>query len=238
MATPQLVFDINDKNELIRIHGINGGRQTKLATIDKDNGVIFWKDAECRDAYHKSVDAYLSVEKVAIHTVLMEGQTPDVVPKNAPTCPPMHKMQGDLTPAYLEWVLKYQPVKFDNMMGVKHRALEKGEETPTDIRELWFKADVTRIHVQPLLATHGGEYLSVKFIARDQIIARRKSHLTFEEKEILKESRDPVTNEVIQVTAEPYEDRYSPDLLEKAEKAGKIEVVWKRHAAATAGSIF
>ena len=57
MATPQIVLDINDKHELVRIHGVNGGRKTVLARLDPPGGytTIYWKDAEMRDSYHKSV---------------------------------------------------------------------------------------------------------------------------------------------------------------------------------------
>ena len=79
--------------------------------------------------------------------------------------------------------------------------------------------------------------MSTRFKARDQIIARRASHITFIEKEILKETRD-VNGDLVQITTEPYEDRYSPELIDKMEKKGDIEVVWRRHAAASAGSSF
>ncbi len=240
MADKQTELDITDKHELILLHGVNKGRRTTLARLDPPGGynTIFWQSRELRDLYHKSVAAFLPTQNILIRTHLIDGQKPDIIPKNAPPRPAQHKMQGDLTPSELDWVEKYAPIEFENRMGVKLKKLAQGETPPTDPRELWVRADVVRIHVQPLLPTKGGEYLSVKFIARNQIIARRSSHLTFTEKEILKESRDPATGEMVQVTAEPYEDRYSPDLLEKMEKNEKIEVVWKRHAAATAGSIF
>lgn len=240
MADKQTELDITDKHELILLHGVNKGRRTTLARLDPPGGytTIYWTSRELRDIHHKSVAAYLPTQNIAVVTHLIEGQRPDIIPKNAPPRPTQHKMQGDLTPGELDWVEKYAPVEFENRMGVKLRKLKTGEAVPSDPRELWVRADVVRIHVQPILITNGGEYLSVKFIARDQIIARRASHLTFTEKEILREHRDPATGEMTQVTTEPYEDRYSPDLLEKMEKNEKIEVVWKRHAAATAGSIF
>lgn len=240
MADKQTELDITDKHELILLHGVNKGRRTTLARLDPPGGytTLYWVTRDLRDLYHKSVAAFLPTQNITIKTNLIEGQHPDVIPKNAPQRPTQHKMQGDLTPAELEWCERYAPVEFENRMGVKLRKLKGSEEAPSNPRDLWVRADVIRIHVQPILATKGGEYLSVKFIARNQIIARRASHMTFTEKEILNETRDLATGEMTQVTAEPYEDRYTPDLLEKMEKNEKIEVVWKRHAAATAGSNF
>jgi hypothetical protein len=239
MATPNIVLDINDKHELVRVHGINGGRKTVLARLDPPGNytTIYWKDAEMRDSYHKSVEAYLTNEKVNITTVLMEGQKPDVISPKAPPPPEMHPLQGDLTPAYVEWMLKWAPIKFQNVLGVKLKKLKEGEEPPKDPRDLWVRADVIRTDSRPRPGTNGGEYMSTRFKARDQIIARRSSHLTFTEKEILKEQRDS-NGDLVQVTVEPYEDRYSPELIDKMEKKGDIEVVWRRHAAASAGSSF
>ena len=100
MANPQIIFEISDKNELYRIHGVNGNRRTLIARLEPDTKTIYWKDDEMRDAYHKSVDAFLSVERMVIHNTLIEGQTLDKRPNNAPPRPEQHKMQGDLTPAY------------------------------------------------------------------------------------------------------------------------------------------
>ena len=149
----------------------------------------------------------------------------------------MHPQQGDLTPAYLDWLQKWAPIKFQNVLGIKIRKLKEGEEAPKDPRELWVRADVIRTDSRPKPGTNGGEYMSTRFKARDQIIARRASHITFIEKEILKETRD-VNGDLVQITTEPYEDRYSPETIDKMEKKGEIEVVWRRHAAASAGSSF
>ena len=239
MATPQIVLDINDKHELVRIHGVNGGRKTVLARLDPPGGytTIYWKDAEMRDSYHKSVEAYLTNEKILIVQTLMEGQKPDVISPKAPPIPDMHPQQGDLTPAYLDWLQKWAPIKFQNVLGIKIRKLKEGEEAPKDPRELWVRADVIRTDSRPKPGTNGGEYMSTRFKARDQIIARRASHITFIEKEILKETRD-VNGDLVQITTEPYEDRYSPETIDKMEKKGDIEIVWRRHAAASAGSSF
>lgn len=241
MAQKQTELDITDDDELVLLHGVNQNRRTILAKLSPKGGYskIVWVSDELRDKYHKSVDAYLSTQEVVIKVVLVEGQTEDVVPKNAPPMPPFHKMQGDLTPSYLEWLLKWMPVKFQNDMGVVLKPLAKGEERSADPKENWLRSDVVRNYMQPVPGTKGGEYLSVRFVARDQIIARRSSHLTYTIKEIYREGpKDPETGEPTQITTEPYEDRYSPDLLEKMEKGGKIEVLWKRPGAATAGSIY
>ena len=235
-------LDINDKNEVILLHGVNKGRQTVLARLDPPAPAayktIYWKSRELRDNYHKSVTAFLPTQNVFVETVLIEGQKPDVIPKNAPPRPKQHKMQGDLTPDELEWVLKYAPIEFENRMGVYLKDLKAGEKEPDDPRERWVRDSVVRIHNQPLLSTKGGEYLSVKFTSENQIIARRASHLTFTKKEIYREAIDPATGESTQVTADPYHDIYSPEALEKMEKKGDIKVLWKRPGSASAGSVF
>lgn len=228
MATSNLVLEINDKNEIIRVAR---GRQSAIARIDQPNKTIIWKDAEMQGAFHKSVDAFLEAEKIHIETVLMEGQKADVVPKNAPAAPAMHKMQGDLTPAFLEWEMKYRPISFQNRLGVQLRKLKDGEAAPADPRDLWIRADVIRTDSRPKEETKGGEYISTRFKMKDQIIARRRSHLTFEPKEIFK--GDSAAEQ-----AEPYEDPYTPEKLDRMDKKGDIEIVWRRHAAASAGSNF
>ena len=140
--------------------------------------------------------------------------------------------------AELDWVYKWAPVEFENRMGVKLRELKAGEDAPKDTRDLWVRDNVVRIHNQPIKATHGGEYLSVKFTAENQIIARRASHLTFTEKEIYRSEIDPATGDTVQVMAEPYKDIYSPEALEQMEKNDKIKVLWKRPGTASAGSVF
>jgi hypothetical protein len=241
MAEKQTTLDITDANEVVLLQGINQNRRTILARLDPPGAyrTIYWKSEELRDKYHKSVTAFLSTEEIAVRTTLIEGQSEDVIPKNAPPEPPMHKMQGDLTPSYLEWLLKWSPIKFQNEMGVVLKPLGKGEERAADPRENWLRKDVIRNYMQPVPGTKGGEYISVRFRASDQIIARRSSHLTFTLKEIYREGPvDPDTGEPTQIVSDPYEDRYSVDQLEKLEKAGKITVVWKRPGAASSGSMF
>lgn len=228
MDTRNLVLEINDKDEIVRIAR---GRQSVIATLDTKNKTIYWTDAEVRDNYHKGVGAFLEAEKIAVEIQMLKGQTPDQVPKNAPPPPPMHFMQGDLTPAYLDWLMKYKPVQFTNQMGVHLIPLEAGQTEPKDIRERWLRADVVRTDSRPLPETHGGEYLSTRFKQKDQIIARRKSHLTFEPKEIDR-------GDTPEQQAEPFDDPYTPDKLERLDKKGDIEIVWKRHAAASAGAQF
>lgn len=238
MATPQIILDINDKNEVVRIHGINASRRTVLAKIDAENATLYWKSTDTRDSYHKSVLPYLENEKVPIKLILMEGQKPDVIPAGAPPCPEMHSMQGDLTPAYLDWLKQYSPIKFQNTLGVELRRLDPGEKEPADPRKMWLRSDVIRTDSRPKPGTRGGEYVSTRFIQRDQIIARRASHCTFTKKEILKQERDVDGNLVEATAPPPYEDRYNPDILERMEKRGDIEVVWRRAAAASSTSNF
>ena len=228
MAQQNLVLDINGKDEITRIAR---DRATVIARLDRAAKTLYWKDADLQEAYHKSVEAFLTVEKIKIDTVLLEGQLPDQVPTNAPPPPEMHFMQGDCTPAFLEWLIKWKPIDFQNRYGVYVRALKAGETPPKDPRDLWMRADVIRTDSRPLPETKGGEYLATRFKMKDQIIARRKTHLTFEKKEIWK--GDEPKDQVI-----PYDDPYTPDKLDRMEKKGDIEVVYRRHAAASAGSIF
>jgi hypothetical protein len=240
MAEKNTELDINDKHQLILLHGVNKGRQTILARLDPPGGytTIYWVNRDLRDTYHKSVTAFLPTQNIHVSTFLIEGQKPDVIPAKAPPRPKQHKMQGDLTPDELDWVYKWAPVEFENRMGVKLRELKAGEDAPKDTRDLWVRDNVVRIHNQPIKATHGGEYLSVKFTAENQIIARRASHLTFTEKEIYRSEIDPATGDTVQVMAEPYKDIYSPEALEQMEKNDKIKVLWKRPGTASAGSVF
>ena len=244
MAQKQTELDITDDDELILLLGLNQNRRVVLAKLSppgkdgKPYDTLHWKNEELRDKYHKSVDAYLFSQAITVKTFLMEGQKPDVISPKAPMRPVMHPMQGDLTPKLLEWMLKWAPVEFENILGVKKRALKAGESYSDDPRENWVKADVIRNVTQPVPGKKGGEYLSVRFIERDQIIARRATHLTFTEKEIYREGPKDEEGKPTQITVEPYDDIYSPDQLEKMEKAGKIEVVWKRPGAASATSAF
>lgn len=228
MDTRNLIIEINAKNEIVRNAR---GRLTVLATLDEKTKTLYWKDSDARDNFHKGVAAFLEAEKIVVETSLLDGQKPDVVPANAPAQPQMHFMQGDLTPAWLEWLMKYKPVEFTNRMGVHLLPVEQGQTESKDIRERWLRADVVRTDSRPVEGTHGGEYLSTRFKAKDQIIARRRSHLTFEPKEIDR-------GDTPEQQAEPYDDPYTPDKLDRLDKKGDIEIVWKRHAAASAGSQF
>ena len=240
MAQKQTELDISDKHEIVLLHGVNRNRPVILARLDPPGGydTIFWKSDELRDKFHKSVEAFLFSEEITIKTILMEGQKPDVISPKAPPRPAQHRMQGDLTPSYLEWLLKWAPIEFQNVMGVVLKKLGAGQTYSEDPRENWMRSDVVRNYMQPTPGTRGGEYLSVRFIERDQIIARRASHLTFTLNEVYREGPKDADGNPTQITTDPYEDRYAPDQLEKLEKAGIIEVVWKRPGAASAGSIF
>ena len=228
MAQSNLVLEITEKNEIIRIAR---NRQTPIARIDSATKTLYWRDPEQHAAFRKSVDAFLESEKIIVETVLMEGQNPDVVPKNAPPPPVMHFMQGDCTPTYVEWLEKWKPVDFQNRFGVYLLPLEEGQKQPADPRERWLRADVIRTDSRPIEETHGGEYLATRFKMKDQIIARRATHITFTKKEIFK--GDKPTDQVI-----PYDDPYAPKKLDAMEKRGDIEIVYRRHAAASAGSNF
>ena len=223
-----LVLEINANEEIVRI---SRNRAYPIARLDRETKTLFWKNAEDQAAFHKSVDAFLESEKIVVETVLLEGQKPDVVPKNAPPAPPIHFMQGDCTPAYVEWLMKWKPIDFQNRFGVYVRTLVEGEKMPDDPRDLWLRADVIRTDSRPIEETHGGEYLATRFKMKQQIIARRKTHLTFEKKEIFK--GDQPADQAI-----PYDDPYTPKRLESMEKKGEIEIVYRRHAAASAGSAF
>ena len=242
MAQKQTEIDINDKGEVILMLGINRARQIILARLEKALGAaydtIYWKSEDLRDKYHKSVEAFLTTEEITIGTTLMEGQKADVVSPKAPPRPTLHKMQGDLTPDFLEWLVKWAPIEFENTLGVRKRKLKAGESYDEDPRENWMRSDVVRNVTNPTPGTKGGEYLSVRFIQRNQLIARRATHLTFTEKEIYREGPKDAEGNPTQITVEPYKDIYDFALLEKMEKAGKIEVLWKRPGAATAGSMY
>ncbi len=226
MATDNrnMVLEINGKNEVVRI---SRNRQTAIATLSADNKTLTWKTAQAQADFHKSVEAFLPTEGITIETVLLEGQKPDVVPADAPPQPAMHKMQGELTPAWLEWLMKYKPIAFQNLLGVKTRPLAANEKPPTDPRELWVRAQVIRTDTRPVAETQGGQYISIRFKMDNQIIARRASHLTFTDKEVFR-------GDTAVAQAEPYSDPYLD--LEKMEKQGKIEIVSRKNAAASAGS--
>jgi hypothetical protein len=239
MAEKNTELDITDKHELVLLHGINKGRQTVLARLDPPGkyDTLYWLTRELRDNYHKSVTAYLPTQNIRIETFLIEGQKPDVIPSKAPAEPKMHPMQGDLTPDYLEWLLKWAPIRFENTLGVYLRDLDDGEEAPKDPRDRWLRDTVVRTVNQPVEGTNGGQYLSTKFTVENQIIARRASHLTYTKKEIYREKRG-VDGEMEQVTHEPFRNVYAHDTLEQMEKQGKIKVLSKRPGVASAGSVF
>ena len=241
MAQKQTEIDITDKHEVVLLHGVNQGRRTILAKLDPPGGytTIYWESEELRDRYHKSVESFLFAEEISIKMTLMKGQKPDAISPKAPPRPELHKLQGDLTPAYLDWLLKWAPIEFENVLGVRKVALKAGETYDEDPRKNWLRSDVVRNFTQPTPGKGGSEYVSYRFIQRDQLIARRATHLTFTEKEILREGEtDPETGKPVEITAEPYENIYSPEALQKMEKKGDLEIVWKRPGAASAGSRF
>lgn len=226
MDNRNLILEINAKNEIIRI---NRGRQSTLAALTADNKTITWRDAQTQGTFRKSVESFLAAEGITIETTLIEGQKADVLPSNAPEAPKMHKMQGELTPAYLEWLMKWKPIAFQNLMGVEVRPLAEGEKAPADPRELWVRKNVIRSHTAPNTEAQGGQYITTRFKAEDQIIARRQSHLTFTQKEIFR-------GDTAMEQAEPYVDSYSN--LKKMEEKGLIEIVSVKNAAASAGSAY
>lgn len=245
MATPQIIFDISDKNELFRIHGVNGTRRTLIARLEPDTKTIYWKDDETRDAYHKSVDAFLSVEKMVIVNTLIEGQMLDKRPANAPTPPSLHKLQGDLTPAYLDDLLKYEPIKFENTLGVVLKPNTDRAKRSANVRDDWLRADVSRTISTATAISRGGVHESIRFTAENQIIARRQSHVTFTLKEIYREGPKDADGNPTEITAEPFADPQAEVFAKVKEEGdydikgvGKIRVLWKRHAAATAGAQF
>lgn len=228
MSTPNLVLEITAKNEIIRRAR---GRESVIAKLTDDNKTITWKDASLQAAYHKSVEAFLFEEKIMVETVLLEGQKPDVLPAGAPPPPPMHKMQGELTPKYLEWLMKWKPIAFQNLMGVEVRALGISEKPPADPRALWMRGDVVRTDTRPTPESKGGSYITTKFKMENQIIARRASHLTFLKKEIFRTADE-------QERGEPFDDPHHPENLHKMAAKGQVEILNIKHAAASAGSGF
>lgn len=245
MAQPNIVFEINDKNELFRIHGANGARRSPVARLDPITRTIYWKDDETRDAYHKSVDAFLSVERIPIINVLIEGQILDKRPASAPPPPKMHKMQGDLTPAYLDDLLKYEPIRFENTLGVVLKPDVDRKNRSANVRDDWLRANVARTISGATPESRGGVHDSVRFTADNQLIARRQSHITFTEREIYRPGPVDQDGNLTEITVEPFFDPYS-EISRRVKDAGpydikgmgKIEVLWKRHAAATAGAAF
>ena len=229
---PQLVLEINEKNEIIRKHR---GRAAVIARLDTDpktgKTTLYWKDEGCQASFHKSVQAFLGEEGIKLDLILWEGMAPDVIPPTAPPRPAMHAMQGDCTPAYLEWLVENAPCEFQVQMGVKVRALEKGEVAPKDPRKLWVRHDVIRTVTQPTVESRGGQYISTRFKMENQIIARRQSHITFSENEIFR--GDEATAQ-----ADPFVDPYSEENLKRLQQHNKIEVVSVKNSAASAGSVY
>jgi hypothetical protein len=224
-----VVLDISEKDEIVHIRR---NRAEPLARLDREHKTLYWRDQDYWEKFHKSVEGFLEAEKVTIDTVLMEGQSPDVVPKNAPACPEIHFLQGDCTPAFVEWLLKYKPIDFQNRFGVYLIPLGEDQPEPKDPRDRWLRADVIRTDSRAVEGTHGGEYRSTRFKMKDQVIARRATHITFTKKEIFK--GDKATDQVI-----PYDDPYKPEKLALMEKRGEIEVVYRgKHAAGSAGANF
>lgn len=230
MDTRNLILEITDKNEVIRI---NRGRKTVVALLSPETKTLTWKDADVQAAYRKSMDSFLAAEGIKIETILLEGQKADVVPAGAPAEPKQHKMQGEMSPDWLEWLMKWKPVAFQNLLGVKIRKLEEGEKPPADLRELWVRANVKRTDTRAVPESQGGQILATKFKMTNQIIARRASHLTFTEKEI--DRGDTAADQ-----AEPYKDPHHPEQLHKMAARGTngTEIVDVKNAAASAGSSF
>lgn len=229
MDNRNLVLEITKTNDIVRIAR---GRQSVIAKLSGDNNeTLTWKDANLQAIYRTSVESFLTAEGIMVTTTLMEGQKPDIVSTDAPPCPKMHKMQGEMTPDYLEWLMKWKPIAFQNLLGVIVRELGATEKTPDDLRKLWMRADVVRTDTRPNPEAQGGQYIATKFKMINQIIARRASHLTFTTKEIYR-------GDTAAEQAEPYKDPHHPELLHKMDKRGEVEIIHVKHAAATAGSNF
>ena len=226
MSDPNLILQFNDKGEIVRVHR---GRPTVIAKLE--GATLTWTNEEFQSKFRKPLDAFLSAEGIKVETTLLAGQKPDVVPADAPPAPAMHRMQGELTPKYLEWLMKWKPIAFQNLLGVELRALEAGEKAPSNPRDLWVRADVVRTDTRPTPESAGGTYVSTKFRMADQIIARRQSHLTFTRKEIYR-------GDTAAEQAEPFDDPHHPETLRRLATQGKAEIVNVKHAAATAGSNF
>lgn len=229
MDNRNLVLEINPKtNEIVRIAR---GRQSAIAKLSEDNKTLTWKDANLQAVYRTSVESFLTAEGINVVTVLMEGQKPDVIPPEAPPCPKMHKMQGEMTPAYLEWLMENSPIAFQNLLGVILRELKPGEKAPDDPRKLWMREEVVRAITYPKPESQGGQILTMRFQAKKQIIARRASHLTFTTKEIFR-------GETAEQQAEPFHDPHSPEKLSEMAQRGEVKILHIKNAAASAGSQF
>jgi hypothetical protein len=221
---PQVELRLTEKNEVERVHR---GRASAIARLE--GTTLIWKDELCQSGFRKSTLAFLFEEKITVKDELLEGQKLDVVPAKAPPPPAQHAMQGEMTPAYLDWLVKWMPVKFQNLLGVVLVPKKDGEEEPKDPRDRWMRADCIRTDTRPTEESKGGQYISTRFIKRDQIIARRPSHLTFTAKEIYR-GKDEAKQ------AEPYADPYVD--LAALDKKGEIEIVSVKNSAASAGSAY
>lgn len=245
MAQPNIVFEVSDKNELFIILGVNGARRNLLAKLDIPNGYIFWKDEDVRDTYEPSAYAWLAGQKMPMTASFIDGQVPDKRPANAPPPPAMHLLQGSKTPAYLDDLLKYEPIKLENLLGIKLKPGVDRLKRSSDPRQDWLRANVTRTITGPTSESRGGVHDSIRFIAENQIIARHKSHITFIEREIHRPGPVDADGNPTEITADPFVDVYA-DLKRRVKDPGsydvkglgKVEVLWKRHAAATAGAQF
>lgn len=227
MDNRNLILELNPANEIIRIAR---GRQSVLALLSEDNKTLTWENANLQGTYRTSVDSFLEAEGIRIETVLLKGQVPDVVPANAPPPPALHKMQGDLTPDYLEWLLKYKPVAFQNLMGVETREPEANEKVK-DIRTLWRRETVVRADTRATPESAGGRMITTKFSMENQIIARRRSHLTFTPDEINRGDGEP--EEII-----PFKDPHHPERLIEMERKGIVKILVRKNSTASAGSGF
>jgi hypothetical protein len=228
MDNRALVLEITKNNDIVRIAR---GRQSAIAKLSEDNKTLTWKDANLQAVYRTSVESFLTAEGITVVTTLMEGQKPDILPEDAPEAPKQHKMQGELTPDYLEWMMKWKPIAFQNLLGVIVADLKPGEKVPDDPRKLWMRADVIRSDTRPNPASQGGQYITTRFKMKTQIIARRATHLTFTTKEIYR-------GDTAEEQAEPYKDPHHPETLHKMDKRGEVEIVHVKNAAASSGSNF
>ncbi len=228
MDNRNLILEINPKNEIIRIAR---GRQSVLAQLSEDNKTLTWENASLQGTYRSSVNSFLEAEGIRIETILLKGQKADVVPANAPPCPAMHKLQGEMTPDYLEWLQKWKPVAFQNLMGVECRDLEPGEKEPKDIRDLWRRETVVRSDTRATPESAGGRMITTKFSMENQIIAQRRSHLTFTPDEINRGDGEP--EEII-----PFKDPHHPERLIEMERKGQVKILIRKNSTASAGSGF
>ena len=202
-----------------------------MAVLSEDNKTLTWENANLQGTYRTSVDSFLEAEGIRIETVLLKGQEPDVVPASAPPPPTLHKMQGDLTPDYQEWLMKWKPIAFQNLMGIETRELEPGEKAPKDPRTLWRRETVVRSDTRATPESAGGRMITTRFAMENQIIARRKSHLCFTADEINRGDGEP--EEIV-----PFKDPHHPERLIDMERKGQVKILLRKNSTASAGSGF